>query len=285
MVAKFYPFFTFQELPTKAQVAVTLAQVYRLLANQMVGAIAPSIGVIRDSNTPALAEILLGDNQRGGAYPLFVRLVYPTGTEDESFPLHLRLTRGNRVIHTAQRSAITTDGAGRRLADYEVETTSEITAGTWPDGFASIGQSITVDLLFEAPPEPEPDPYHTFSLVSGARDTFVGFWHNNIGTMEDRVYTLPNGNSTQIRQFMVGGSITAGKVRYLFGPARYQADQFPDRIVATNGANVLVLTKPTTAIISAGQGNGLDYDVESGVPGSVFNNGETINVEIFYDGE
>ena len=282
MVVKYLPFFTFQPLPAKQQISVTFGQAGRLLANQAIAATS-SIGSITDPNTPALSGVYLADATAnlGGAYPLFARLIYPSDTEDRYFPLHLTLTRGSTVIHTARRSAIVPGGGGR-LADYEIESTAAITQGTWPDGFAVIGSTISIDLLNEPPPKPEPDPYHTFSLVSGSRDTFVGFWHNNIGTMTDRVYTLPNGNSTQIRQFMIGGSITAGKVRYLFGPTRYQADQFPDRIVATNGANVAVLTKPTTAIISAGQGNGLDYDVESGVLGSVFNNGETISVEIFY---
>lgn len=278
-------------LPAKQQVSVTLAQVYRLLANQAVGAItASSIGSIRDPNTPALMEIMLADAtaNRGGAYPLYARLVYPSSTEDRYFPEHLVLTSGRSAITTNRRSAVVS-GSGGKVADYEVVATSAITQGTWPDGFVVIGGTISIDLKFEAPPPPAPTPYHTFSLVCGSRSGgFVGFWHsgnpaNQMGTMTDRVYTLPNGNSTQIRQFMVGGSITSGKVRYLFGQTRYQADQFPTRIVAVNGSNTLVLTKPDPAtIISAGQGNGLDFDVESGSIASTFNNGETINVEIYY---
>ena len=132
------------------------------------------------------------------------------------------MTRGSRSITTNRRSAIVS-GSGGRVADYEVVSTSEVTQGTWPDGFAVIGSTISIDLKFEAPPPPPATPYHTFTVTSGTRDTFIGFWRsgnpsNQMGTMTDRVYTLPNGQSTQIRQFMVGGSITAGKVRYLFGP-------------------------------------------------------------------
>ena len=284
MVAKFMPFFAVsQPLPAKQQINIRLAQVFSLLATQAVGAfVAGSIGNIRDANNPALIGIILGDNQRGGAYPLYARLVYPVGTEDAYFPLHITLARGSTSITTARRSAIVA-GEGGRIADYEVVGTGGIGTGTWPDGFASIGHDITVDLLFEAPPAPPATPYHTFTVTSGTRDTFVGFWHNNIGSATDRVYTLPNGNNTQIRQVMIGGSVGAGMMRYLFGQTRYQADQFPERIRLTNGANVAVLRKPDPpTIISAGQGNGIDYDVESGTLGAVFNNGETIDCELYY---
>lgn len=165
MVTKFMPFFTEQPLPTKQQVSVTLGQVYGLLANQMVGAI-PGVGTITDPNTPALTTVLLGDNQRGGAYPLFVRLGYPIGTEDFSFPLHVTLTRGSRNIVTNRRSSISTTREGRQ-ADYEVESAGGISVGTWPDGFASIGDTISIDFHFEAPPTPEPDNSHAYSIVVG----------------------------------------------------------------------------------------------------------------------
>ena len=126
--------------------------------------------------------------------------------------------------------------------------------------------------------------YHTFSIVSGARDSFVGWWHNNIGTIDGRTMTIPNGNAVDIRQFMIGGSITPGAVRFLFGPQRYQVSQFPTRIVAVNGATSIELTRPDPAtIIEAGQGNGIDYETtQSTLLTTVFSNGETVNVSLFY---
>ena len=254
------------------------------LANQMVGAITASgIGSIRDPNNPALIGILLGDNQRGGAFPLFVRLVYPTGTESEYYPLHVTLTRGATSITTARRSAIV-NGEGGRVADYEVVAEGGISVGTWPDGFASIGQDITVELLFEAPPEPPaPTPAHSFSIVAGTNSGFIGYWDGRAGSITDGQYKLSNGQNGRIRQFMRGGSIPTGRVRFLFNGNR-AADLFPDRIVATNGSNEVTLVPPdprTTG--SYGQGTGIDYIGTQADIAAVFVNGATVTADIFYD--
>ena len=283
MVSKYMSFFTNQPLPTKSQISVTLAQVFGLLANQMVGAIPASrAGVINDSNNPALISILLGDNQRGGAYPLFVRLVYPTGTEDISFPLHVTLTRGRRIIHTARRSAIV-NGSGGRLADYEVVGTSDITVGTWPDGFASIGDSITVDLLFEAPPMPVPMPHYSYSIVAGFTNPWTGYWDARDGTINGENFDLPGGvGSREIRQTHTNGSVLRWLVRGNQGN-RPQSN-FPTRIVATNGANSVTVVPPDPFLTTQyGQGTGVDYVVESGSLSAVFVNDATIAVDLYYE--
>ena len=153
--------------------------------------------------------------------------------------------------------------------------------GTWPDGFASIGHDITVDLLFEAPPAP-PAPYHSFSIVCGAARGFIGRWLNNIGTITDGTYTIPNGSSVDIQQFMIGGSITAGTVRFVIGRNRYPTDQFPTRIVARNGATEIVLMRPDV-ILEVGQGNGQNYTGDATLHTSVFVNGATVTADLYYD--
>ena len=161
--------------------------------------------------------------------------------------------------------------------------------------------------LFLGQPTPAAAAYHTYTITVGTGGAPVpgvsnlfGYWDNNIGTIEDAVYQLPNGSNGTIRQTMwnsIAPSRTSessylyhDEMRFLLrqgGLSTADTDQFPDRIRLTNGANVVNLVPEPGEIQAFGQGIGQDYgnadaDTDAQLT-RIFVSGDTVTVELFYD--
>lgn len=127
---------------------------------------------------------------------------------------------------------------------------------------------------------------HTYTVRSGAGSSLTGYWLNNIGSIEDATYNLPDGTEVTIRQTMFGGTIGANQLRFLVDKDNITAaddDQFPPSIRLTLGANVAVVVKQDPVEIREfGQGIGMDYAVESGTLSDVLVNNQTTTVVLEY---
>ena len=136
---------------------------------------------------------------------------------------------------------------------------------------------------------------HSYSIdVGGPSRGIIGYWFNNLGSITNANYILPNGTSAIIRQTMVddpsavGGSIEPGEMRFLLssgGVSTSSVDQFPIRIVCSlsRGASVEFVPHSPDQIASFGQGIGRDYDRSSGsLISEVFTVNSTVNVQLFY---
>ena len=122
---------------------------------------------------------------------------------------------------------------------------------------------------------------HDYSITTGARSGIVGYWFNNIGTIDSgETFALPNENTGTIRQTMqLRGALrltVAGN-----GLGAGAGDQFPDTIECTFGGAVSVWGSPTPPAVY-GQGTGRDYSLSSGVDPFTAAN-RSIAVTLVYD--
>ena len=122
---------------------------------------------------------------------------------------------------------------------------------------------------------------HSYSITVGQRSGVTGYWFNNIGSITNATYNLPNSVSAIIRQSMVLGV----EFRFLVssgGVTTSTPGQFPSRIVCTRGANsVSFVRADPVQIASFGQGIGMDFVVGAGAIAGVFNLNTTVNIQIF----
>ena len=121
---------------------------------------------------------------------------------------------------------------------------------------------------------------HNYSITSGVRGSIVGYWFNNIGSIDSgETFTLPNGNTGTIRQTMRLNSL----LRIVFagsGLGTGAADQFPDTISCDFNGAVSEWGSPTSPAVF-GQGTGRDYTLQSGTdPFAVAN--RSIAVRLVY---
>ena len=233
---------------------------------------------ISDPHSQRIIGFAIG-SVSGGDYTNMLRLSYPATVDDTAFPASVTVTRTSRPSAAAYTATTTTRGAittvGRtKQADYELPNN--------PVRMAFVQTNDTLTLTLDYAP-PAPTPSHSFSIAAGTNSGFIGYWDGRAGSITDGQYELSNGQNGRIRQFMRGGSIPDGRVRFLFNGNR-AADLFPDRIVATNGANSVTLVPPdprTTA--SFGQGTGIDYIGTQADIAAVLVNGETVSADLYYE--
>ena len=130
------------------------------------------------------------------------------------------------------------------------------------------------------PPAPDLTLSHTATITVGnARTPLIGWWDNNQGSITNPTYTLPDGTTGNIRQFMMGVGVDL--VRFLIQGNR-NADQFPAEIRATLGSNTIVLRPPDPRTTSRfGQGTGMDYVLQSGTLTDVFVNGMDVTCLLY----
>ena len=158
--------------------------------------------------------------------------------------------------------------AGREVGSEEIRLGSLNITGV---GFLPSGAT---------PEPPAPTPDHDYSITAGARDAFIGYWDNNIGTITDENFSPLGIGSREIRQSMWTGSA----FRWLIRGSSRPASNYPDRIIATSGANTVTFEQPDPPTrTNYGQGTGMDYVVQSGTATDVFVNGATINIGLHYD--
>ena len=145
---------------------------------------------------------------------------------------------------------------------------------------------------FFAPTGPA-GPYHTFTVGVAAGRGVRGYWDGRVGTIASAQYALPNGTQATVRQAMVkdplGASGPLGDTEFRFllnaaGLTTADTDQFPSRITAQNGANVVTFTPmDPDEIGSFGQGIGRDYMGVTADITAVFVVGATVTIELHYD--
>ena len=134
---------------------------------------------------------------------------------------------------------------------------------------------------------PAATPDHTYRISCGSRSGIIGYWFNNIGSVNDETYTLPNGVSATVRQTMTGSPIGSNELRFLLnacGLGTGDTDQFPTRIEVENsrGSRLEFIPKSPIEISSFGQGIGQDYRIVSGGVGTLFVNNAPLTVNLYY---
>ena len=133
--------------------------------------------------------------------------------------------------------------------------------------------------VFGEPYEPPaPSNVHRYTVTCGDRGGIVGWWDNNIGSVTNANITLPNGQSTDIRQTM----LVSGSLRFLVrGSSGRGIDQFPPTITTSRAGTTVTWTRGS-ATQGFGQGTGVDYTTADSGATTVFQNGVTVNVALNY---
>lgn len=231
---------------------------------------------INDPNTPSLNGFFVG-SLSGAAFTNVLRLQYPDSVADNAFPASVTIARTSRPsaaaysATTTDKSAVTSRG-GNKFVDYELPAN--------PVRSAFVQTNDTVSLQLDYTPAPDPAD-HSYSIVSGSRGGFIGYWDNNIGTIDGMDFAPPDaGVNVRIRQSMSNGTI----FRWLIQTQNQPASYFPDRIVVTDGTDTVVFVQPDPfASNNFGQGTGVDYVLESGTIADVFVNNAALTIDLFYD--
>ena len=136
----------------------------------------------------------------------------------------------------------------------------------------------------EEPPELTLTHTYTITVASGRGQ--IGYWFNNIGSITEATFTIPNGSAATIRQTMVAGGVGANQMRWLmFSGANINVntiDQFPVEIkIISGGRSAIAIMQNPVEISSFGQGIGVDYSLsDAGV--ALFVAGATLTVELYY---
>ena len=122
---------------------------------------------------------------------------------------------------------------------------------------------------------------HSYSIVSGINSdgTIIGYWDNNLGTIQTPTYITPNGSSALIRQTMIRNGLLR-LVLWQGGLGTGDGNQFPTMVRLTYQGAESVWGGPSAAA-SYGQGIGRDYSLVSGT-NPLTANGRMIAVELIY---
>ena len=141
--------------------------------------------------------------------------------------------------------------------------------------------------FFDEPAPPPPAaPTHTARIVANSGGYNAP---SNRGSIDTATYSTPAGKSVTIVHCRYVSQNTELNYALDSNPAAVQAD-FPTRIVATKltGGEVTVEMTPQAGSLRAIRGGSgrlmrMDYDASTGTIASVFVDGQTIRVDLYYD--
>ena len=146
------------------------------------------------------------------------------------------------------------------------------------------GMKAGNDIIYRKVVTPSLTVRYTATVTSASGRGFLGYWHNNIGSIAQATYTLPNSVSAIIRQCMTSENGT-GLIFVLSsgGLTTSSIDQFPVQVRVTSGSNSISYDRPSS-LSTVGQGIRGNYT--SGASAAeeiaVFRHNNTVTVELLY---